>query len=69
MSLLRTSLNIKTVAAHLIINCVCPTLTKFKPEKYVQSWLLNGLHSVDDIASRKRNQNYEKTYESLWKLL
>lgn len=69
MSPLRTSLNIKTVAALLFINCVGPPLTKFEPEKYVRSWLLNGRHSADDTASRKRNQKCDKTYEPLWKLL
>ncbi|CAI6371866.1 unnamed protein product [Macrosiphum euphorbiae] len=54
MSPLRTSLNRKTVAALLFINCVGPPLTKFEPEKYVRSWLLNGRHSADDTASRKR---------------
>jgi hypothetical protein len=48
MSPLRTSLNIKTVAALLFINCVGLPLTKFEPEKYVRSWLLNGRHSADD---------------------
>jgi hypothetical protein len=37
MNHLRTSLNIKTVVALLLINCVGPPLTKFEPEKYVQS--------------------------------
>lgn len=69
MSPLRTSLNIKTVAALLFIKCVGPPLTKFEPEKYVRSWLLNGRHSADDTTSRKRNQKCDKIYESLWKLL
>ncbi|CAI6350220.1 unnamed protein product [Macrosiphum euphorbiae] len=69
MSPQRTSLNIKTVAALLFINCVGPPLTKFEPEQYVRSWLLNGRLSADDTASRKRNQKCDKTYESLWKLL
>jgi len=69
ISPVRTSLNIKTVAALLFINCVGPPLTKFEPEKYVRPWLLNGRHSADDTTSRKRNQKCVKTYESLWKLL
>lgn len=34
MSLLRTSLNIKTIAVFLSINYVEPFLTKFESEKY-----------------------------------
>ncbi len=64
MSPLRTSLNIKTVAALLFINCVGPSLTKFEPKKYVRSWLLNGRHSADDTTSRKRKEKCDKTVKS-----
>ncbi|KAK5648101.1 hypothetical protein RI129_002993 [Pyrocoelia pectoralis] len=61
---LRTSLNIETIAALLFINCVGPPLMKFKPEKYVRSWLAKDTkynrHSADDTTSRKRGNILKK---------
>jgi hypothetical protein len=66
---LRSSLNISTVSALLFINCVGPSLTEFRPEKYVRSWLVKGRHSADDNARRKRKKKIDEKYSALWKLL
>jgi hypothetical protein len=42
------------------MNCVGLPLTKFEPEKYVQSWLLNGRYSADDTASRKKTKSVRR---------
>lgn len=54
-------MNITKVSALLFINCVGPSLTEFRPEKYVRSWLVKGRHSADDTASRKREKKATKS--------
>jgi hypothetical protein len=63
----RTSLNSKTVAGLVFINCFGPPLSKFNPQSYLRSWLTKGHHY--DAASRRRIIKEDNTYKSLWKLL
>ncbi|KAL1481341.1 hypothetical protein MTO96_034543 [Rhipicephalus appendiculatus] len=65
----RSSLSVERLSKLLFIKTNGPPLQRFRPDSYVNSWLLSGRHSALDVRAPLRKPNeWKQEQEDFWKI-